>query len=490
MAKLVPVMGIFLFILPGFAQQATLTVTSPNGGESWGLGSPQFITWTYSGFTGNVTILLMKDGVRVGIIQDDVPVVSGRINWVAGQYRGGMAVAGTGYKIRIKRVGSDLLDNSNQPFTLTGLTAREPTPTTARPLITVTSPAGGESWPVGSTQLLRWKAENVNERVDVVLFRGEERLGKIIYGTIPDLPPFNWTVGGYSGGTAPTGNNYFIQVITVSGSVSDKNDTPFSITFPQQVAVEVETRLPPRLLDFRIDGGADRTESQRVRLDHRAMGSATHYRVQFEGAGGKVWSDWAPYVANPSFTFDSGKCGNQTLGLQLKNEYGESGVLTDAVYVAAKKEYRINGCNARSWCEAGRGWTFRIVETDCDDCAELEDNCTGGIHQELECRLRHPFGPQGAKAEFELFGGRELNEGWEFVAYEYECRKRLYHPDGSLPTETNSEHRIVQQPAPGSRNITLRVRIWTDFGTMSTYFRLKSITVKGPCDKPYWEAFQ
>jgi hypothetical protein len=489
MNKIAVVLGILLLFLPGFAQQATLTVTSPNGGESWALGSPQGITWTHSGFTGNVTILLMKDGVRVGVIQDDVPVVSGRIDWVAGQYRGGMAAAGTGYKIRIKRVGTDLLDNSNQPFTLTGLTARQGTPTTARPLITVTSPAGGEQWSLGSSQLLIWKVENVDEKVDIFLFRGEERVGSIAYGANL-LPPVGWTVGAYNGGTAPSGGNYFIQVITHSGSVSDKNDVPFSITLPPARSIEVEARIPPRLLDFRIDGGADRTESRTVRLDHRALGAAAHYRVRFDRAGAAVWSDWIPYTANPSYTFDSGQCGPQTLGLQLKNEYGESGVLTDTIVEAAKKEYRIEACDARSWCRAADGWTFRVVETDCDDCSVLQERCASD-YDELLCRVNHPFGPQGAKAEYELFGGRQLREGWEFVAYEYKCTKWPYNPDGSFPAETtSSDYRIAQQPSPGSRDITLRVRIWTDFGTMSSFFRLKFITLKGPCDKSPMEAFQ
>ena len=41
----------------------TVTVTSPNGGESWQAGSAQSITWTQTGLTGSVTIDLYKGGV-------------------------------------------------------------------------------------------------------------------------------------------------------------------------------------------------------------------------------------------------------------------------------------------------------------------------------------------------------------------------------------------------------------------------------------------
>ena len=41
----------------------TITVTSPNGGESWAAGSTHDITWTQTGLTGTVTIDLYKGGV-------------------------------------------------------------------------------------------------------------------------------------------------------------------------------------------------------------------------------------------------------------------------------------------------------------------------------------------------------------------------------------------------------------------------------------------
>ena len=41
----------------------TITVTSPNGGESWSVGTTHAITWTQTGLTGAVTIDLYKGGV-------------------------------------------------------------------------------------------------------------------------------------------------------------------------------------------------------------------------------------------------------------------------------------------------------------------------------------------------------------------------------------------------------------------------------------------
>ncbi len=45
-----------------YLPQPTLTITSPNGGEIWILGSTHDITWTSTGYIGNVMIKLYKDG--------------------------------------------------------------------------------------------------------------------------------------------------------------------------------------------------------------------------------------------------------------------------------------------------------------------------------------------------------------------------------------------------------------------------------------------
>jgi hypothetical protein len=45
-----------------YIPQPTLTITSPNGGETWQLGSTHDITWTSTGDIGNVMIKLYKDG--------------------------------------------------------------------------------------------------------------------------------------------------------------------------------------------------------------------------------------------------------------------------------------------------------------------------------------------------------------------------------------------------------------------------------------------
>jgi hypothetical protein len=48
------------FVISG--NGGTITVTSPNGGEIWSIGTTRTITWTSAGVTGNVRLWLSRDG--------------------------------------------------------------------------------------------------------------------------------------------------------------------------------------------------------------------------------------------------------------------------------------------------------------------------------------------------------------------------------------------------------------------------------------------
>lgn len=95
-----------------------ITVTAPNGGENWTIGTGQYITWNTSGNIGLVKITLWKDGVLLGMIADDWAGVQGYYPWTLGSYSGGTAPAGTGYTVKIKSKISTAADTSDGSFTL------------------------------------------------------------------------------------------------------------------------------------------------------------------------------------------------------------------------------------------------------------------------------------------------------------------------------------------------------------------------------------
>lgn len=112
-----------LFLLSALGAVACLgqgiTVTSPNGGENWTLGGQRSITWLAQGVSGNVRIVLDRDGAKLGDIAANVPASQQSFLWTVGALAGGgQAPAGGGYRVRIRAMGTELSDSSDADFRL------------------------------------------------------------------------------------------------------------------------------------------------------------------------------------------------------------------------------------------------------------------------------------------------------------------------------------------------------------------------------------
>ena len=111
-------MAVLVGVLIIVGNASALTVTSPNGGETWIIGNTHTITWDYSGPDSRLKLELIKEGVRVGTIAENIPAAQKRFLWRVGDYIGGRAFGGSGFQIRAKMMSSPESDSSNGPFTL------------------------------------------------------------------------------------------------------------------------------------------------------------------------------------------------------------------------------------------------------------------------------------------------------------------------------------------------------------------------------------
>jgi hypothetical protein len=96
-----------------------ISLKAPNGGESWPLGSTQSINWVAKSISGQLRIVLFKNGVKVGNIINSIDPALGTYSWTVGQLVSGAATAGTGYQMQIREIGTDAGDRSDTTFTLT-----------------------------------------------------------------------------------------------------------------------------------------------------------------------------------------------------------------------------------------------------------------------------------------------------------------------------------------------------------------------------------
>jgi hypothetical protein len=210
---------------------ATLTVTSPNGGENWYKGTNHPITWTSSNLPGNVQISLVSSNSTTAsayIIARSVPN-TGLFNWSIPLN----IPSGTGYRILIRSLDQPgVYDLSDGNFVLL-----EPFSTRLR----VISPNGGEVWHQGETHVIRWVSISnaITPGVEIALIRGGavSNVPYIITMNAPNTGFYNWTIPN----TIPGARNYKIRIRLLNSNNYDQSDGFFAILSPPIILSVIES---------------------------------------------------------------------------------------------------------------------------------------------------------------------------------------------------------------------------------------------------------
>ncbi|MCX6583442.1 MAG: fibronectin type III domain-containing protein [Candidatus Aminicenantes bacterium] len=177
-----------------------LTLTSPNGGESWGLNTIRNIAWSSSGLSGNIRLELWKANKKLGAIAANIPISNGHYAWFVGNCGPEVAPTGNDYKVKIITANVLYNDSSNAAFSI------------VRPSLTLTAPRGGTNWKLGTTQNITWTSAGLTGNVKLLLFKGGVQVGVIARGIPITNGTYAWTVGKNSGGMAPVGSNYSVKI--------------------------------------------------------------------------------------------------------------------------------------------------------------------------------------------------------------------------------------------------------------------------------------
>ena len=195
----------------------SITLVTPNGGETWQQGSKATIQWNYTGDPGSHVKIDFLNGPMV-LLNITASIGSGGSGSFSLMIPYNIP-AGSDYKIRVTSTSKPAYtDTSNTSFTIGSA-------------ITVTSPNGGEDWPSGSTQNIRWTyAGNPGSTVKIDLLNGPTVLTNITAST----PIGSGGTGEYTLAIptfAPVGDQFRIKVTSASyPACSDMSDNPFRIT--------------------------------------------------------------------------------------------------------------------------------------------------------------------------------------------------------------------------------------------------------------------
>ena len=202
----------------------SITVKSPNGGETWQRGTTHTVTWSYTDSPGSfVKIVLLKGGVAVGTIKDNTSIGSGgagSYTWPISQTGG----IGSDYKVSVQSISQPTVkDTSDNVFTIT--------PAGTASSITVTSPNGGETWKRGTVHTITWKyTGSPGSSVKIALLKGSTEVGVITTGAATGsggTGSYSWTMST----TGLLGNDFKVRISSVSQpAISDTSDSYFTIT--------------------------------------------------------------------------------------------------------------------------------------------------------------------------------------------------------------------------------------------------------------------
>ncbi len=161
-----------------FTISSNITVTSPNGGESWMIGSSYPITWTSSGISGNVKIEIngnYPSGTWETLFASTAN--DGSENWTVS------GMAGTAKRIQItSNNNTNISDISNNNFTIVGPTA------------TITSPNGGESYTSGTTHAITWSITGNLASIDLQYTVDNGNTWTYIASPTPSSLNYSWSI--------------------------------------------------------------------------------------------------------------------------------------------------------------------------------------------------------------------------------------------------------------------------------------------------------
>ncbi len=255
----------------GFTVKGTLTLTAPNGSQSWVVGDTQNITWTKTGtLSGNVKLLYSTDGGATypdpgNMITNSVAVTAGSYAWTVPD--------AIDNDLRVKIVylnETSVTDESDANFTIQGS-------------LNITFPDGGEVWELGTSQNITW---NLTGTVGAVKLEystdgGSTYPNLIIASTPSDTDPptggnngqYAWTIPS----NAPLSTTARVRITPVTAGKAAAN------------ASENNFRLKGKLTITAPNGGQTWVVADPQNITWTTLGAIANAKLEYSTDSGSTW---------------------------------------------------------------------------------------------------------------------------------------------------------------------------------------------------------
>lgn len=278
-----------------FEHLPSITVTSPDGGEEWAIGSAHAITWTSIGDVGDVMIEYSSTGGETWESVVNSTNNDGFHRWIIPDDES------EDCQVRVSECGVDSgpADDSDQVFSIVE-------PSTAA--ITVISPNGGEKLVVDTVCEVKWanSGEVGNVKIDYST-NGGESWTNIVEST-DNTGKYNWTV------PDNTSTDCLIRVSETDGNPSDISDEIFWIVTPATITVTSP------------NGGEEWDVGSAHNITWNASPSVGDVRIDYTSTGGETWTNIVTYTYNDgSYTWTVPNTPSQNCRVRVSKADSETG---------------------------------------------------------------------------------------------------------------------------------------------------------------------
>ncbi|MDQ1352871.1 MAG: hypothetical protein QG657_3177 [Acidobacteriota bacterium] len=247
----------------------TITVTSPNGGENWDVGSMHNITWRSTGTVGKVKIEYSTDkGSGWRKIVTSTPN-DGNFSWTV------PARPSPSCMVRVSETDGQPVDASDLVFVITGK---------PRPIITVISPNGGETLNAGNTHKITWAGTRSVGNVEIEYSTDRGSSWKTVSTSTANDGGYDWKVPNDPSDTCLLR----ISEIGMDEEVSDVTDSVFSIVLPTN----------PTLTLISPNGGEALRVGSSCRIAWSSIGTIGNVRLEYCTQGDASWMEIAAAIPN------------------------------------------------------------------------------------------------------------------------------------------------------------------------------------------------
>lgn len=312
-------------------QPPTITVLTPNGGETWYEGQPMHITWSSVNITSVAIDISSNNGSTWTTIHTGEPAVIGNYFWIVN----GFAANGTA-RIRVRDESDPTVkDSSDTGFTIPLFASNKHVggsfdgyafDINANNAIQLLSPSGGEVFAEASVQQIRWNANNItNVRLDYSTNNGST--WNLISANEPaNAIAYNWVVPQVF---TQQGKIRIADVLNQSTVFSVSNGV-FSIQSPIVEKYHggsydghvMNMNQPPTVTVLSPNGGETFYEGQTMPITWNQV-NLTTVTIEISSNNGSSWNVIQPSLQAVLGSFNwtvSGMAGNGTVLVRIKDE--------------------------------------------------------------------------------------------------------------------------------------------------------------------------